>query len=173
MQQADPVEEILTLANEATAVDSGERVRPAPWHHLTRLTGRAETMVGAGAVIGVFARFIIGNLAHDHLTASFPLGTLLINLLGCLLIGVVQTLFLDLAAVRRDVQLFTAVGFCGGFTTFSTFSLETLQLLQEGRVPMALLYQALSLVGGVLAVVAGMGIAHGGVRGKRRRTSRR
>lgn len=121
------------MRDEATAVDIGERRRLTPWHHLARLTGRAEVMGSAGAIIGVVGRFEASNLARRYLPAPFPIGTLLINLAGCLLIGTVQTLFLGLGAIRRPTQLFLSAGLCGGFTTVSTFSVETVQLIQAGK----------------------------------------
>ncbi len=122
--------------------------------------GRVEMLVGVGAIVGVLGRFAIGELARRYLPGPLPVGTLLVNLLGCLAIGVVQTLFLDLGAIRRELQLLLSAGFCGGFTTFSTFSLETMQLLQAGQVGPALAYQALSLAGGLAAVLLGAGIVH-------------
>jgi CrcB protein len=148
------------IRDEATAVDIGERLRLSPWHHLARLTHRAEVMVGAGAIIGVIGRFVIGNLAKANLPGPFPIGTLMINLMGCLIIGMMQTLFLEFVAVRREAQLFVSVGFCGGLTTFSTFSVETVQLLQEGHAWQACWYQALSLAGGLIAVLLGITAAH-------------
>ena len=129
---------------------------------MAKRTGRAraEMLVGAGAIAGVLGRFAIGELGRRYLPGPLPVGTLLINLLGCLIIGVVQTLFLDLGAIRRELQLLLSAGFCGGFTTFSTFSVETVQLLQAGHVGPALAYQALSLAGGLVAVLLGIGIAH-------------
>ena len=134
-----------------------DRAVPRPletshWHHL---------IIAAGAILGVLARFLIGEWSKTHLALDFPLGTLIINLAGCLLIGIVQTLFFELRAMRRQLQLFLAVGLLGGFTTFSTFSVETVRLLQAGRVTTALAYQALSLVGGLAAVVIGIGATLG------------
>jgi CrcB protein len=160
MAEQTELERAPDLGAEATAVDTGERLRLSPWHHLARLTARAEALVGAGAIVGVLGRFAIGELAKHYLPGPLPLGTVLINLLGCLVIGIVQTLFLDLAAIRREPQLLLAVGFCGGFTTFSTFSVETVQLLQAGHVGPALAYGALSLAGGLAAVLLGVAIVH-------------
>ncbi len=148
------------VRDEATAVDIGERRRLTPWHHLARLSRRAEVMVGSGAILGVFGRYEVSSLTKHYLPAPIPVGTLLINLAGCLVIGVVQTLFLDLGAIGRPTQLFLAVGLCGGFTTFSTFSVETVQLIQAGKIGLALAYQTLSLLGGLLAVLFGIGLAH-------------
>lgn len=159
--------------DEAISVDAAERYQSSSWRHLSRLTGRAEVMVGAGAIIGVLARYALGNLVTQHVPTIFPLGTLLINLIGCLVIGVVQTLFLDFGTMRREMQLFLSVGLCGGFTTFSTFSMETIKLIQDGHAVVALGYQLLALVGGIGAVGLGMAIARRGHRVLiRRRTAR-
>ncbi|HEY0607161.1 MAG TPA: fluoride efflux transporter CrcB [Herpetosiphonaceae bacterium] len=123
------------------------------------LSCRHNLIVAAGAILGVLARFGAGEWSKAHSGLDFPLGTLIINLIGCLLIGGVQTIFLELRLIRREIQLFLAVGLLGGFTTFSTFSMETVRLLQAGRVTAAITYQALSLVGS-MAAVAGVGATH-------------
>jgi CrcB protein len=143
------------IRDEAIAVDSAERYHPAR-HHLTRVGGRAEVLLGAGAIMGVFARHLLGGLVTQAVPTLFPLGTLIVNLLGCLVIGVAQTLFLDFGAIRREAQIFLVVGLCGGFTTFSTFSVETIRLFQAGQPALALGYQVLSLAGGIAAVALGM-----------------
>lgn len=158
------------VMDEAVSVDSGERYRFPALRHLARLSGRAEIMVGAGAIIGVFARYTLGNLVALHYPTVFPLGTLLVNLIGSLIIGVAQTLFLDFGAIRREMQLFLSVGLCGGFTTFSTFSVETVKLIQAGHAGIALGYQLLSLAGGICTVLLGMSITrrvHGVLAGQR------
>lgn len=120
---------------------------------------RLELAIAAGAVCGVGARFLLGTLIGALWSGRLPLGTLLINVLGCLLIGVVQTLALELIAMPRELQAFLAVGLLGGFTTFSSFSLETVQLLRQGALLTALGYQALALGGGLLAVTLGSALA--------------
>lgn len=145
--------------DEAVAVDTGARRRG---HNRLRngLPRRHEIAVSAGAILGVGARFLISTLSQQHVPATWPSGTFAINLLGCVGIGIMQTLFLDLAAVRRELQLFVSVGLLGGFTTFSTFSVETVQLVQAGRYAAALGYQVASLMGGLLATILGITIAH-------------
>ena len=116
-------------------------------------------MVGLGASVGVLLRYGIGLWSARHIAGVFPAGTFIINILGCVLIGVVQYLALEAGVLRRPAHLLLAVGFCGGFTTFSTFSVETLRLIEGGHALLALTYQALSLGGGLLAVVCGMALA--------------
>ncbi len=162
--EPDVQQRVPDVREEATAVDIGERVRVTPWHHLAGITRRAEVMVGAGALLGVYGRWEVGVLAKQYLPAPFPYGTLIVNLVGCLVIGIVQTLFLDLGLLRRETQLFAVVGLCGGFTTFSTFSVETAQLVQAGHVQLALWYQALSLIGGLITVALGSALVQAGHR---------
>jgi CrcB protein len=120
---------------------------------------RAELAIGGGAILGVLARWLISAAVQQRTLWHAPLATLLINLSGCLLLGVCQALFAELSAVRRELQLFVTVGLLGGFTTFSTFSVETVQLIQAGRLGAALLYQALSLIGGLGAALLGQWLA--------------
>ncbi|SDK83043.1 CrcB protein [Catalinimonas alkaloidigena] len=111
--------------------------------------------VGVGGFFGSMARYGISLYAQRWWPGFFPWGTLLANVLGCLLIGV----FLVLAARQQwelPTKLLLATGFCGGFTTFSTFSYESLLLLREGRPGGALLYMGVSLGLGLLATAAGM-----------------
>jgi CrcB protein len=105
--------------------------------------------------MGVLLRFMLSGLAHQYLAAMFPVGTLLVNLVGCFVIGIMQTIFLKFAVVRREVQLFVTVGLIGSFTTFSAISVETVRLIQAGLVSWALGYQALTLIGGMAAVALG------------------
>jgi fluoride exporter len=132
---------------------------------------RNNLIIAAGATIGVLARFLIGQWSAEQLTPAFPLGTLIVNLSGCLLLGVVQTIFSELRMMRAEVQLLLAVGLLGGFTTFSTFSVETVRLLQSGRLAQALVYQVLSLLGGIVAVLIGGAATHAASHRLRRRRS--
>lgn len=121
---------------------------------------RQHCLIAAGAILGVLARFLIGEWSKAHGAWSFPLGTLSVNLVGCLLIGIVQTIFFELRTMRHETQIFLAVGLLGGFTTFSTLSVETVRLLQAGQATHAIAYQALSLVGGLAAVAIGIAATH-------------
>lgn len=114
-----------------------------------------ELRIAGGAIVGGAARWLIGTLAQPN--TSFPIATLAINLLGCLLFGALYPL-LDLRGARRELRLFVLVGLLGGFTTFSTFSVETVQLIQAGRLDLALIYQMLSLLGGLGALLLGRAI---------------
>lgn len=114
-------------------------------------------IVGAGGFLGAVLRYLVGLVPVGQ-QGGFPAKTLAINLLGCLVIGLVVG-----AAARGGLparwELFLKVGVCGGFTTFSSFALETDGLLARGAVGEALLYVGLSVVVGVLAAFAGQRLA--------------
>ncbi len=109
--------------------------------------------VGIGAAVGAVARFFIG-LWLKPFSADFPWHTLLINLLGSFLIGIAAVGLLNGKAPQVWTSLLV-VGVLGGFTTFSSFSIENLQLIQKGRIDLCLLYGLGSCVAGI--VLAWMG----------------
>jgi CrcB protein len=109
--------------------------------------------VAGGGAIGSVARYVIG-VVLPRSSGAFPLSTLLINVAGSFLIGLFARLF-DAPDDHQVLRVALTVGICGGFTTFSTFSAETVTLLQQGRAGRAALYVTVSLVAGVLATFAG------------------
>ena len=109
-------------------------------------------LVGLGGALGSMLRFWAGNAFKR---SDFPYATLLINITGCFLIGLVWSYFAKHELQDQAWKSFLAAGLCGGFTTFSAFSLENLQLIQEGRWPVAVMYAMTSVVGGLIAVWAG------------------
>lgn len=119
----------------------------------------ALLQVGIGGALGACARFGVGRLTATVARAgSFPLATLLVNVVGCFAIGWIAT-HMDL---REDTTLWRSlvvVGFLGGFTTFSAFGLENVQLMQRGATGLALLNIALQVCLGLAAVWAGMALA--------------
>jgi fluoride exporter len=117
-----------------------------------------EFAIALGAVLGASTRFTITSLAAPLHPAGLPLGTLLVNVIGCFFIGAAQTLFLELINVRRELQVLVTVGFLGGLTTFSSVSVEMVRLIQAGALSVAAAYQLGSLVGGVVAVLAGIAL---------------
>ena len=115
-------------------------------------------LVGCGGAIGAVGRYIIADLAQRIAPRSlelFPAGTLSVNLIGCLLIGVAAAYFAGPNLVREEWRLFLLVGILGGFTTFSTFGLETFELLNERQWTWAAIYIVGSNLGGFLAVFIG------------------
>ena len=113
-----------------------------------------------GGGLGTNARYFLGRaVARFQGDAAFPWATFLINVLGSALLGVVAAACLNHPdPARRNWYLLLGTGFCGGFTTFSTFSLETLTLLETGRPWTALGYALGSVAGGLFAVWAAMRI---------------
>ncbi|MDY4129214.1 fluoride efflux transporter CrcB [Peptostreptococcus porci] len=110
-------------------------------------------LVGLGGFLGSVLRYLIG-LMYVNTDSGFPLKTFIINILGAFVIGALSSIAMKYN-VNSKVILFLKVGLCGGFTTFSTFALETQELLKNDRVGVAIIYVILSVVIGVTAVVLG------------------
>ena len=117
-------------------------------------------LIGLGSCLGGMARHLVG-LGARHWGLASLWGTLAVNLLGCLLIGLLAGLFARHPNVSLAAQRFLTIGVCGGFTTFSTFSRDGLTLCQEGRLPAFVLYVGGSVVAGLVAVAAGYRLAGG------------
>ena len=108
-------------------------------------------LVGAGGAIGSVMRYFIIIMFRNP---SFPYSTLIVNIAGSFIIGIVAALVIK-NSVSNEVRLFIATGICGGFTTFSAFSIESMQLLNENRYSAAFLYIAASFTLGIAAAFAG------------------
>ena len=115
-------------------------------------------LISAGAVLGANARYWIGTWAAEKWGAAFPYGTLLINLSGSLLLGVFMALTAERAVIDPRIRLLVATGFLGAYTTFSTFTYESVSLLLKGAVVPGLLNALGSTALGLLAVAAGIWI---------------
>jgi CrcB protein len=113
----------------------------------------------AGA-LGTGTRYLVGQWAGRRLGTSFPYGTLIVNLLGCLLIALVMKVALELTSFPATVRLALTTGFLGGLTTYSSFNYETTRLLAEGATGAALVNLALTTVGGFLAGLLGLALGH-------------
>jgi len=114
--------------------------------------------VSAGGIAGTLLRFAAANWVNAHWPRHFYLGTLAVNLIGCLLIGLLYGLFLHRPLVPVELRAGLIVGFLGGLTTFSSFSMDTVRLLESGQAPLAFGYASLSVVGGLLATWAGLSL---------------
>ena len=109
-------------------------------------------LVGIGGMIGSMLRYGVSLLPLEC-GDGFPIKTLLTNIAGCFLIGIIVMLSGKYTKLSPEMTLMLKTGVCGGFTTFSTFALESVTLIQKGDMFGGLLYIALSVAGGVLAVV--------------------
>ena len=108
---------------------------------------------------GTLARYALGGLIQHRTGSSFPFGTLVINLSGCFLLGGVSEFALQHLAVPPDWRIGITVGFFGAFTTFSTFSLESARMLEDGDWLKAAAYIGISVAGGCFLAAAGMHLA--------------
>lgn len=113
--------------------------------------------VGLGGFIGASLRYLAGNIFS--FSSDFPFVTLMINLVGSFLIGFISSVAGNSGYISKDLQLFLQTGICGGFTTFSTFSLETVNLIECGRVVFAGLYVLFSVILCIVGVLAGKYVA--------------
>jgi CrcB protein len=112
-------------------------------------------LVGLGGFIGSVARFLVSKLNLSWHFFSIPMGTLTVNVLGSFIIGILVGISVKSDLISTDLRVFLMVGFCGGFTTFSSFSSENLMLMQNGQVFTVLIYTSLSILLGFLAVYLG------------------
>ena len=111
--------------------------------------------IGFGSFMGGILRYYISKGVQHVIFIQFPFGTMAVNLLGCFLIGLLYGLFDRATLVNPLLKLFLTVGFCGGFTTFSTFMNENFQLTRDGNILLGALYTAISLGGGFLLLALG------------------
>jgi CrcB protein len=123
---------------------------------------QAYLLVGMGGAIGAMLRFGIGSLVGRIWPLGFPLATLLINIAGSMLMGLFAGLLTKLTpSWGETARLFVAVGLLGGFTTFSSFSLETVLLIERGEVALAVAYVLLSVVVCLAGLYLGLLVTRG------------
>lgn len=120
---------------------------------------RSLIIVGAGSFVGGALRYLTSQLMKP-VSAGFPWGTFCVNILGCLLIGLIYGLFSRYSSTSDDWCLLLTTGVCGGFTTFSTFCNESVTMVQNGSWSALILYVGGSLALGLLAVFAGHAITN-------------
>lgn len=117
---------------------------------------RTLLIVGSGGFIGTALRYLVQVHAEKFLASSFPLGTFLVNVAGSFVIGIIYALAEKGNLMSPEWRIFMAVGICGGFTTFSTFAMDNLNLLKDNSLWQLLLYTGGSLFLGIAAVYLGI-----------------
>ncbi len=113
-------------------------------------------LVGTGGFIGSVSRFLASRFMQINFPSAFPLGTFFVNITGCLIIGVIYGLSERDALFSSGWKMFLTVGFCGGFTTFSTFANENLAMLRDGDFFHFIMYTGLSVILGIAATLLGV-----------------
>ncbi len=116
---------------------------------------RPILVISLGAALGAVLRWLLGNKLNSFFIA-IPPGTLAANLIGGYVVGVAVGYFAQMPGIAPEWRLFIITGFCGGLTTFSTFSAEVVTLLQEGRFSMGLVAIAAHVTGSLLMTLAGL-----------------
>jgi len=111
-------------------------------------------IVGLGSFLEGGLRFLVSKLVQQFVVSTFPLGTFTVNVVGCLIIGILSAIPLG-GWLSPQTKLFLTTGFCGGFTTFSTFMNESYGMVKDGDTLVLTLYIIGSLAAGMVAVVAG------------------
>jgi CrcB protein len=111
--------------------------------------------LAAGGAIGCVLRYVLTKSIQSKVIGAFPYGTLCVNIVGCLIIGILFGLA-ERANLSTGWRLFLATGICGSFTTFSAFSIESVAMMREGNFMLSFGYIILSIVFGLLATFAGL-----------------
>ena len=115
--------------------------------------------IAVGSAIGGVSRYILGGVVQRVLDTTFPSGTLLINITGSFLLGAIIRFAVDTPAISPEMRAFLTIGICGGYTTFSTFSYETVAMLEDGEWTRAALYVVASVGISLLATFLGFAAA--------------
>jgi CrcB protein len=116
--------------------------------------------IALGGALGSLGRYLLSTWIYSKSDAVFPWGTYIVNILGCFVLGMIYVWGAEKMVIGPNMRTFLTVGFLGAFTTFSTFSLETLNIIKGGEIKIALLNIAGSVVVGLLAVWLGTVVAH-------------
>jgi CrcB protein len=125
---------------------------------------QAFVLVGIGGAIGAMARYGVGLLVGRFWLLSFPVATLVVNIVGSVAMGMlIGVLVRTLPASGADIRLFAGIGVLGGFTTFSSFSLDTISLIERGELGQAALYVGLSVVVCLAGLYLGLLMTRGGM----------
>jgi CrcB protein len=111
--------------------------------------------IGIGSCLGGLARYFLSTFIQNKFLSTFPFGTMAVNIIGCFLIGIIFGLS-ERGNFSMEWRLFLVTGFLGGFTTFSSFSNETIGLLRDGQMSQAFIYILCSVAVGLLATFTGI-----------------
>lgn len=115
--------------------------------------------IALGSAIGGISRYMVGGAVQRLSASGYPLGTLVVNITGSFLLGLILRYGLETASLTPELRVFLTVGFCGGYTTFSTFSYETVALMEDGQWTRAVGYVALSVGISLGSVLLGLATA--------------
>jgi fluoride exporter len=113
-------------------------------------------LIGTGGFLGTVSRYLASKFVQENMPVAFPFGTFFVNISGCLLIGLIYGMSERSSILSTGWKMFLAVGFCGGFTTFSTFANENLALLRDGEFFNFFLYTGSSVFLGLAATFSGI-----------------
>lgn len=116
---------------------------------------KSMIIVGIGSFLGGSLRYVTSTMMKNVCGQDFPWGTLTVNLLGCLVFGLIFALFSKYATTSSPWYLLFTTGICGGFTTFSTFANESMQMLQSGNIGGFIGYVSTSVIGGIVLIGLG------------------
>jgi CrcB protein len=115
--------------------------------------------IALGSAIGGVSRYLVGGFMQRLVAGTFPVGTLLINVTGSFLLGLILRYGVETSTLTPEMRAFLTIGVCGGYTTFSTFSYETVALAEDGQFARAALYVALSVGLSLVATFLGFAAA--------------
>jgi CrcB protein len=115
-------------------------------------------LIGFGGMIGCIARYLTASSLTRLIPSAFPYGTFAVNILGCLLVGVIYGLSNRFHWLTPEWRFFLATGFCGGYTTFSSFAFENIELIQQSNYLVFIFYSIASFTLGLLAVFIGLSL---------------
>jgi len=125
------------------------------------MSWQAILLTGAGGFVGSILRYLTGEILRKFWENPFPVGTMVVNVLGSLIIGIVAGWLAKSSMGDSWLKFMIITGFCGGFTTFSSFTFENLQLLKSGNYTTSAIYIFSSIILGLVAVFLGYSITAG------------